>query len=191
MQILVLIPTSLINTILREERMIVNDASGTTTNSVDSYVNYGGVDYCFVDTAGMRKVANVRGSKDLIENLAVSQALRSIASADVTVLLIDAAMGPTKQDFRIAEQCQLNGCACVLAVNKWDVFPENDYETMQEYGASLRESMRNVAWAKMAFCSAPENSSRKKVRSHARYLALRHTPRLIPHFTLSIPECVS
>jgi GTP-binding protein len=155
--------SSLVNNILRSDRMIVNDASGTTTNSVDSYITIGERDYCYVDTAGLRKLASVQGSQDVIERLSVKQSLRSIRESNVTVLLFDAAMGPTKQDFRIAEECQKHGCACVIAVNKWDIFPENTYEDMLEYKEYLLESMRNISWAKVVFTSALENSSRKKV----------------------------
>lgn len=155
--------SSMVNNILRSDRMIVNDASGTTTNSVDSYVTVGDRHYCFIDTAGLRKLASVQGSKDVIERLSVKQSLRSIRESDVTVLLLDAAMGPTKQDFRIAEECQKHGCACVVAINKWDIFPDNAYEDMLDYKEALLESMRNIAWAKVVFTSALENSSRKKV----------------------------
>ena len=155
--------SSLVNNILRSDRMIVNDASGTTTNSVDSYLTIGERDYCFIDTAGLRKLASVQGSRDVIERLSVKQSLRSIRESDVTVLLLDAAMGPTKQDFRIAEECQKHGCACVIAVNKWDIFPENTYEDMLDYKEALLESMRNISWARVVFTSALENSSRKKV----------------------------
>ena len=155
--------SSMVNNILRADRMIVNDASGTTTNSVDSYITIGERDYCFVDTAGLRKLASVQGSNDVIERLSVKQSLRSIRESDVAVLLLDAAMGPTKQDFRIAEECQKHGCACVIAVNKWDIFPENEYEDMLDYKEALTESMRNISWAKVVFTSALENSSRKKV----------------------------
>merc|ERR1712094_116219 len=81
--------SSMVNNILRANRMIVNDASGTTTNSVDSYIRIGERDYCFVDTAGLRKLASVQGSKDVIERLSVKQSLRSIRESDVTVLLLD------------------------------------------------------------------------------------------------------
>ena len=155
--------SSLVNNILRSDRMIVNDASGTTTNSVDSYITIGERDYCYIDTAGLRKLASVQGSQDVIERLSVKQSLRSIRESNVTVLLLDAAMGPTKQDFRIAEECQKHGCACVISVNKWDIFPDNTYEDMLEYKEYLLESMRNISWAKVVFTSALENSSRKKV----------------------------
>jgi len=155
--------SSMVNNILRSNRMIVNDASGTTTNSVDSYITIGESDYCFIDTAGLRKLASVQGTNDVIERLSVKQSLRSIRESDVTVLLLDAAMGPTKQDFRIAEECQKHGCACVIAINKWDIFPDNSYEDQLEYKEFLLESMRNISWAKVVFTSALENSSRKKV----------------------------
>ncbi len=170
--------SSMVNNILRADRMIVNDASGTTTNSVDSYATIGDRHYCFVDTAGLRKLASVQGSQDVIERLSVKQSLKSIRESDVTVLLLDAAMGPTKQDFRIAEECQKHGCACVIAINKWDIFPDNSYEDQLDYREVLLESMRNISWSKVVFTSALENSSRKKVIRAAESCLVEYNKRL-------------
>ena len=110
--------SSLTNRLLGEERSLVHDVAGTTTDPVDAPFSIGGRDYVLVDTAGIRRKAKIDAD---IEKIAVSMALGQIERADVAVLVIDAGIGPAEQDARIAGKIEEAGRALVIALNKSDL----------------------------------------------------------------------
>jgi GTP-binding protein len=110
--------SSLTNRLLGEERSLVHDEAGTTTDPVDTPFSIGGRDYVLIDTAGIRRKAKI---DEDIEKISVSMALGQIARADVAVLVVDAGIGPAEQDARIAGKIEESGRACVIALNKADL----------------------------------------------------------------------
>ena len=100
--------SSLTNRLLGEERSLVHDEAGTTTDPVDAPFSIGGRDYVLVDTAGIRRKARIDAD---IEKIAVTMALGQIERADVAVLVIDAGLGPAEQDARIAGKIEEAGRA--------------------------------------------------------------------------------
>ena len=127
--------SSLTNALLGEERNIVTPVAGTTRDSISTYYNKFGHEFMLVDTAGMRKKAKV--NEDL-EFYSVMRSIRAIERADVCLLMIDANSGMEAQDMSIFNLIVRNRKACVLVVNKWDLF-EKDSNTMKEYEDSLRK----------------------------------------------------
>ena len=127
--------SSLTNALLGEERNIVTPVAGTTRDSISTYYNKFGHEFMLVDTAGMRKKAKV--NEDL-EFYSVMRSIRAIERADVCLLMIDANSGMEAQDMSIFNLIVRNRKACVLVVNKWDLF-EKDSNTMKEYENSLRK----------------------------------------------------
>lgn len=111
--------SSLVNRLLREDRMIVSEVPGTTRDSVDSLLQWHGRTFRIVDTAGIRKPGRV--SKSAIESVSVLLAKRAIERADVVVLVIDATVGPTDQDGAIAGAAKEAGKGIIIAANKWDL----------------------------------------------------------------------
>ena len=115
--------SSLVNRLLGEERMIVDDAPGTTRDSIDAPFRYHGRRMVVVDTAGLRRKL---GSQPNYEFYATLRATRSLESADVAVLVLDASQPITTQDVRIAKMIDESGRACVWAFNKWDLVAKDD-----------------------------------------------------------------
>ena len=114
--------SSLVNRLLREERMIVSEVPGTTRDSVDSLLQWHGRTLRIVDTAGIRRPGKVARSQ--VESVSVLLATRAIERADVVVLVLDATVGPTDQDGAIAGAAKDAGRGIIIAANKWDVMKE-------------------------------------------------------------------
>ena len=118
--------SSIINTLTQSERVIVSPIPGTTRDAIDVpfEVETDGVrqKYILIDTAGMRKTRRVDNS---IEFFSVQRAEDSIARCDIAILVLDAEMDITEQDKKIADVIVGNRKACIVVVNKWDLFDEN------------------------------------------------------------------
>ena len=127
--------SSLANALLGEERNIVTPVAGTTRDSISTYYNKFGHEFMLVDTAGMRKKAKI--NEDL-EFYSVMRSIRAIARADVCILMLDAMTGKEDQVMSIFNLILRNRKACVLVVNKWDLFVK-DNNTLKEYEAGLRK----------------------------------------------------
>src|SRR5208282_1532500 len=115
--------SSIINALTKSERVIVSPIPGTTRDAIDVpfEVETEGVrsKYVLIDTAGIRKSRRV---DDSIEFFSVQRSEDSIARSDITVLVIDAEAGITEQDKKIADVIVENRKACIVVVNKWDLF---------------------------------------------------------------------
>lgn len=142
--------SSLINRIAGQERTIVSDVAGTTRDAIDTYIERDGVNYCFVDTAGLRRQAKVQ---DNIERYSVMRAKMAVELSDVCVVMIDAAEGFTEQDSKVAGLAVESGKAVVVAVNKWDLV-EKDGRTMDSYRKELERDFSFMPYAPIIFISA-------------------------------------
>jgi len=114
--------SSFINTLLDEERYIVTKKAGTTRDSIDSYYNQFGLEFCLVDTAGIRKKSKV---KENIEFYSVMRAIRSIEKSDVCLILFDMERGFDAQVQKIFWLAHKNNKGVVLLANKWDLVDKN------------------------------------------------------------------
>ena len=110
--------STLFNRLVGEDRSVVHDLAGTTRDSIDTLVETDGGPIVFIDTAGMRRKGKI---DDAAEYYSFVRALRSIDNADVALLVIDATVGVTAQDQRLAERVDSAGCPIVLILNKWDL----------------------------------------------------------------------
>jgi len=115
--------STLVNTLLGKERMIVSPLPGTTRDSIDSVCTYYGKKYLVIDTAGIRKKGKVGYS---IERYSMVRAIRSIERCDVTLVVLDASDGIVEQDRRIAGIVGQYGKGAVFLFNKWDLVKEPD-----------------------------------------------------------------
>jgi GTP-binding protein len=129
--------STFVNTILREERMVIDAEPGTTRDSVDTQGTWRDHPITLIDTAGMRHKSKIRESP---EYYSLTRSMDSIRRSDICVLLIDAAQGVSRQDEKIADNILARGKGCVLAVNKWDLIKG---ETRQAY--------RKLLWSKMPY----------------------------------------
>ncbi len=125
--------SSIINALTQSERVIVSPIPGTTRDAIDVpfEVETDGVrqKYVLIDTAGMRKTRRV---DDSIEFFSVQRAEDSIARCDIVILVLDAQMDITEQDKKIADVIVENRKACIVVVNKWDLFDENVREAREQ-----------------------------------------------------------
>ena len=137
--------STLINRMLGEERLITGPEAGITRDSIAIDWTWHDPDgdaraVRLIDTAGMRKRANVQ---DKLEKLSVADALHAIDFAEVVVLLLDATRGLESQDLRIADAALQEGRALVVALNKWDV-AENASSLFNGVRAALEEGLSQV-----------------------------------------------
>jgi len=115
--------STLFNRLLGEERSIVHDMPGTTRDAIDTVVETPDGPVCFIDTAGLRRPSKTdRGT----EQHSTLRALRALERADVAILVIDATIGASHQDQRLAERIGVSGCPAIVALNKWDQVPTED-----------------------------------------------------------------
>jgi GTP-binding protein len=115
--------STLVNRILGAERVIVSDVAGTTRDAIDLPLRVGDRDLVLVDTAGMRRQAKV---SDSVEYYTTLRSQRAVERADVALVVCDARDGVTAQDLRIADLAMKEGCATLLALNKWDLRPMDE-----------------------------------------------------------------
>ena len=123
--------SSLINRILREDRLLVDDAPGTTRDAIDTQVRINSQSYTLVDTAGMRKPRRIGA---VLEKATVAVTLNRIQHCEVALLMLDATTEIGEQDVRIASYIERQGKACVIVINKWDAIDK----TSQTYDAAVR-----------------------------------------------------
>ena len=142
--------SSLVNYITGEERCIVSDIAGTTRDAIDTDVENEHGLFTLIDTAGLRRRNKV---EDVIEKYSVLRAQMAIGRADVCVIMIDASVGFTEQDSKVAGLAHEAGKGSVIVVNKWDAI-EKDGRTMQEYRAELEKDFSFMPYALFLFISA-------------------------------------
>lgn len=158
--------SSLINSILGEERLIVSDIAGTTRDAIDTYVENSYGKYNFIDTAGIRRKSRVN---DKIEVFSVLRAKTAVERANVCILMIDAAEGVTEQDEKIAGIAHEAGKAVIIAVNKWDAVSK-DNSTVNSYTKDVYQALGYMTYAPLLFISAKTGQRVDKLFEHINYV---------------------
>ena len=142
--------SSLLNKLMGEERAIVSAIPGTTRDSVDTYLTWEGNPVVLIDTAGIRRRGRIdRG----IEQYSVLRAMKSIARADVVLLLLDAEDLVTSQDAHVAGYILEEMKSIVVLVNKWDLITKDTY-TMDTYTKQVRADLRFLDYVPVLYVSA-------------------------------------
>lgn len=145
--------SSLVNRLLREERMIVSDVPGTTRDSVDTMLRWHRRLFRIVDTAGIRRAGRVHAG-GTVEQVSVMLARRAIERADVVVLVIDAEQGVTDQDAAISGEADKAGRGIILAANKWDLMKEHGPDAYKAFDERLRYQLKFLEYAPILHISA-------------------------------------
>ncbi|MBL8177114.1 MAG: ribosome biogenesis GTPase Der [Bryobacterales bacterium] len=140
--------STLLNSLVGAERAIVSPIAGTTRDAVDETVERNGVEYTFVDTAGIRRKGK---TKMMAEKLSVVMARKHIRMANVVLMLVDAVEGPVALDATIAGYAVEDGRAIILCVNKWDEIPEKN---RKKFTQDMRDAMRFLEFAPVIYMSA-------------------------------------
>jgi GTP-binding protein len=145
--------SSLVNQILREERVMVSSLPGTTRDPVDSILRWHRQQFRIVDTAGIRRAGRVaRGGE--VEAVSVLLARRAIARSDVAVLLVDAVEGPTDQDATVAGEAERTGSGVIIAVNKWDLVQDRSAAFARAFDDRVRQAFKFLDYAPIVHISA-------------------------------------
>jgi GTP-binding protein len=145
--------SSLVNRLLREERMIVNEMPGTTRDAVDTVLTWHRRTFRIVDTAGIRRPGRV-GRGGQVEVVSVLLARRAIETADVVVLVLDASQGATDQDAAIAGEADRQGRGIIIAANKWDLTKGSGPEFVKAFDEELRRQLKFLDYAAILHVSA-------------------------------------
>ena len=143
--------SSIVNALLNTDRVIVSDVSGTTRDSIDSYVTYKDKEFIIVDTAGIRKKSKVDYG---VEKFAVDRAIRSIRECDVALLVIDAKEGISDQDKKISSIITEAGKGIIVAINKWDLIEDKKANTINQFEKELSMQIPFLSYAPKIFISA-------------------------------------
>jgi GTP-binding protein len=143
--------STLLNTLTGQERAIVSPIAGTTRDAVDETVTRDGVEYVFVDTAGIRRKGKTH---DMAEKLSVVMARRHIRMAHVVLLMLDATEGVVGLDTTIAGYAHEGGRAVIICVNKWDEIKGQKGQKKREFEEEIRDEFKFLDYAPIAFISA-------------------------------------
>lgn len=141
--------SSLTNKLTNDNRSIVSDVAGTTRDAIDTVVEHEGTYYTIVDTAGLRKKSVVHED---VEYYGFVRAMRAIDRAQVVLLVIDATLGLTDQDQRVAGMAAERGCAMVVLLNKWDLV--KGPEAKAEIRERIEDRLMFVGYAPVIAISA-------------------------------------
>lgn len=166
--------SSLVNSLLGEERVIVSDVPGTTRDAIDTPFSFGGNKYILIDTAGIRKKSRI---KEPAERYSVVRSLKSIERADVVITMLDATAGVNEQDQRIAGYVHEQGKANIIVVNKWDLV-EKDEHTMNKFDKDIREDLKFMAYSPILYVSALTRKRIYKILELADFVVEQHHRRI-------------
>ena len=165
--------SSLANRLANKKRSIVSDVAGTTRDAIDTVIEWKGQPIKLVDTAGMRKKTQVHED---VEYYSLVRGLQAIDRADVCLLVVDATVGVTEQDQKVAGMAIDRGCGLVLVLNKWDLV-----ETEQQRNdivASIEKRLAFAPWVPYVNVSALTGRATDKVLALALRAAEAHATQL-------------
>jgi GTP-binding protein len=145
--------SSLVNRLLREERVLVSDVPGTTRDAIDALLTWHRRRFRIVDTAGMRRPGRV-GKGGKVEVVSVAGAKKAIFDADVVALVLDAAAGATDHDAAIGGEADRAGRGIVIVANKWDLVKDRGPDYSKEFDDETRRHMRFLDYAPILHISA-------------------------------------
>jgi len=177
--------STLINTLLGEERLVAFDQPGTTRDAVAIDFERGGRPYTLVDTAGIRRRAKVR---ETIEKFSVVKTLQAIEDSNVCILMLDAPEGIADQDASIAGYLLEAGRAVVVAINKWDRVDAGERERIR---SEFDRKLHFLRFARVHFVSALEATgigALMRSVDEAHDAAMRKLP--TPRLTRALHEAV-
>jgi GTP-binding protein len=154
--------SSLLNRLLKEERVLVSDMPGTTRDAIDASLTWHRRQFRIIDTAGMRRPGRVRGGGK-VELVSVAGARKAIFDADVVALLIDSKEGATDLDAAIGGEADRAGRGVVIVANKWDLVKTSDPAFAKRFDEEIRRKMKFLDYAPILHISALTGERAPKV----------------------------
>lgn len=142
--------SSLVNALLKRERVIVSDIVGTTRDSIDTKITKDGKDYVVIDTAGLKKRGKIYES---IDKYSMLRALAAVDRSEIVLLVIDANEGIIEQDKHVVSYAIEKKKAVIIVVNKWDLI-KKEQNTQIEFEKDIRKQFQFLEYAPVVFVSA-------------------------------------
>ncbi len=139
--------SSLLNALLKEERSVVSEVDGTTIDPIDETIEYDNHMITFIDTAGIRRRSKILG----IEKYALTRTTAMLENADIVLLMIDASVGVSELDERVAGLIEKHKLACLIVLNKWDIKGDKSYEAATQ---DIRDELKFLHYAPLITISA-------------------------------------
>lgn len=157
--------SSLINSILGEERVIVSSVPHTTREPQDTVIEYGDRQIKFVDTAGISKKGKQtaytkKEKKSALEKYGIEKSLKALEKSDIALLVLDISEDIARQDARIVEEIFNRKKSLIIIANKWDLIPERDTEKYKDY---IYDKFPFARWAPIQFTSALTKEKVQKI----------------------------
>jgi len=154
--------SSLLNRLLKEDRVLVSETPGTTRDAIDAVLTWHRRRFRIVDTAGMRRPGRVRDG-GRVELVSVAAAKKAIFDADVVALLVDSTEGATDQDAAIGGEADRAGRGIAIVANKWDLVKTDDPQFAKTFDEQLRRKMKFLEYAPILHISARTGERTSKV----------------------------
>jgi GTP-binding protein len=182
--------SSLVNRLLREERMIVSEMPGTTRDAVDTQLTWHRRKFRIIDTAGIRRPGRVARSGQ-VESVSVLLAKRSIESADIVVLMLDALQGATDQDAAIAGEADTAGRGVIIVANKWDLMKGQGADFVKLFDEQLRRQLKFLDYAPILHVSAATGERAPKLLEEIDRVAASRRSRVKTHQLNTLVEKIA
>lgn len=163
--------SSLLNALLKEDRVVVSDVAGTTIDPIDEAIVYNDYNITFVDTAGIRRRSKILG----IEKHALNRTESMLQDADIALLMIDATVGVTELDERIAGLIDKYKLGAMIVLNKWDIRGERSYEKAVE---DVRDELKFLHYAPVITISAKSGQRVHKILDQIIEIYKRYSQRI-------------
>jgi GTPase len=151
--------STLINALLGENRLVTDSTPGTTRDTIDSLVRHKGKEYCFVDTAGIRRRGKIERG---VERYSLSRALTAIDRCDLAMIVLDSTEGIVEQDTKIIGRVVQARKGCLILVNKWDM-RRHDSKAVEKIRRELKRRLSFIAYAPILFISALKETPIKEI----------------------------
>ncbi|UJF14828.1 ribosome biogenesis GTPase Der [Jeotgalibaca sp. MA1X17-3] len=167
--------SSLVNSILGEERVIVSDIAGTTRDAIDTlFEDPDGAEFQMIDTAGIRKKGKV---SEATEKYSVMRALRAIDRSDIVCVVLNAEEGIQEQDKKVAGYAHDAGKGILILVNKWDKL-EKDNHTMKNFEEKIRDEFQYLSYAPILYVSAITKQRLSNIPEKIKEISLSQNKRI-------------
>ncbi|BAF72871.1 ribosome biogenesis GTPase Der [Sulfurovum sp. NBC37-1] len=163
--------SSLLNALLGEERSVVSDVAGTTIDPIDETIEHNDYEITFVDTAGIRKRSKIVG----IEKYALGRTEAMLEKADIALLIIDATVGVTELDERVAGLIEKFRLSALIVINKWDIRGEKTYEEAVD---DIRDELKFLHYAPLITISAKTGMRVNKILDQITAIYERYKQRI-------------
>lgn len=146
--------SSLVNTILQANRVIVSPIAGTTTDAIDSDFVYNKKQYCVIDTAGIRKKGKITA---YLEKYSLIRTINAIERSHIVLFLLDGSVDIQEQDLTVAGMAKNLDKPVIIIVNKWDLVKKSD-KTMIEVTKKIKAKFKYLEYSFIVYLSALENT---------------------------------